>query len=472
MTEPRGSRVPVRWRIVGWLVLTTLVGLVAVATTVSATLRAEVAEDANADVTQELEEFRDLARDGRDPRTAEPFGSSRALVELFLSRQRPAEGEYLIAQLPDGTVLKNRGPGTVVDGYDLAEDPDAMARTLQGPSGIMETPAGAVRWGKVDLVDGSGQAAGRFVVAIFVDPAEQAADRVVRLLGGVSVVVLVLASLVSWVVAGRILRPLRLMQRDAQRITEDDPGRRLEVHGEDDLADLARTINGLLDRLENAIATEQRFVDGAGFELREPITRSRRELSRVQPRTEEERAAVAAVAHHLEGMEEVLADLRTLARAERPGFLARRTVTSGEIADALRQELPRVADRAWVCTGVDDVSADLDPARLLLAVRQIAENAADHTATGDRVEWSVRRTEQDGTAHLEVALRDVGPGVDLEHAERLFSRFAHDDDDRTRLGLGLAVVRAVADAHGGSAFVADGRPGAVFGIAVPAKEDA
>lgn len=481
--RPTGSRVSARWRIVGWLLATIFLGQLAIVVTVDSTLRADVARRANEEVTQELAEFRDLASDGLDPETARPFTSGERIVEVFLNRQRPETGEYFFGHFADGRVRELYGPGTRdAQALDLPSDAVAMAEIARSESGIMPTDVGEMRWGKVELRDQSDRPAGRFVVAFFVSEAAEEVERIVRLLIGVCFGVLLLTTLVSWLVAGQILKPVRTMRRTAEAISAHDLDQRLPVHGRDDIAALGLTVNTLLDRLHRSLTTERRFVDTAGHELRDPIRRARRRLAGTtgDPRLD-------AIEADLVSMERTLDDLDVLTSARRAGFVAATDTTTSALADAVSARLHQVADRDWRLVEVSDTSLRADVDKIVTAAEQLAENAAQHSPPDSPIDWWIRSVDDD--TGVELAVRDRGPGITQEVAETVFSRFSAETDsaenrrateaddaaatdgepgDAAGSGLGLAVVRAIAEAHGGTAFV-ESEPGrgATFGLTIP-----
>lgn len=477
-SRPIGSRVSARWRIVGWLLLTVLLGQLAVITTVHSTLHADVARQANEDVIQELEEFRDLASDGRDPATARPFEDPRRLVTVFLDRQRPSPGEYLFGQFEDGQVIEAYGPGTTqVRALELSADPATMAQITAANSGVIQTAAGEMRWGRIDLQGAQGQPVGRFVMGIFVAGAEEEANRVVLLLTAVCAGVLLFTAFVSWLVAGQILKPVRTMRRTAEAISAYDLQQRLPVSGRDDIAALGRTVNTLLDRLQGALATEQRFVDTAGAELRDPVRRGQARLAALARENPGASARLSPIQDDLAAMERTIAGLTSLAATQRATFVQPVRTSTGALAERVRRRLPTIAARDWRETRVDEVSLSADPDRLMEAVRHLAENAAEHGSPDDPIDWWIHRVEVAGEPHVEIAVRDRGPGITPEAARSAFGRFTDSGDDAAGDsergdgvgdGLGLAVVRAIAQAHGGTAFV-ESEPGrgATFGLTIP-----
>ncbi|WP_169798552.1 SLC13 family permease [Piscicoccus intestinalis] len=396
-SRPIGSRVSAGWRIVGWLLLTVLLGQLAVITTVHSTLHADVARQANEDVIQELEEFRDLASDGRDPATARPFEDPRRLVTVFLDRQRPSPGEHLFGQFDDGQVIEAYGPATTqARALELSADPAAMAQITVANSGVMQTAPGEMRWGRIDLQDAQGQPAGRFVMGIFVAGAEQEANRVVLLLTAVCAGVLLFTAFVSWLVAGQILKPVRTMRRTAETISAYDLQQRLPVSGRDDIAALGRTVNTLFDRLQGALATEQRFVDTAGAELRDPVRRGTARLAALARENPAAGARLQPIRDDLAGMERTITELTSLAATQRATFVQPVRTTTGALAERVRGWLPTIAVRDWRETRVDELSLTADPDRLMEAVRHLAENAAEHGSPDDPIDWWIHRVEVAG----------------------------------------------------------------------------
>ncbi len=138
--------------------------------------------------------------------------------------------------------------------------------------GDLETSAGDVRWVAVP-VDANGQR-GVFVVGIFADLEGADVAQVMGRFAAIGIGAFALAALLGWFVAGRLLAPLRDMRRTAQEISETDLSGRIPVDDADgdDIADLARTFNDMLDRLGEAFAAQRAFIDDAGHELRTPLT--------------------------------------------------------------------------------------------------------------------------------------------------------------------------------------------------------
>ena len=204
----------------------------------------------------------------------------------------------------------------------------------------------------------------------------------------------------------------------------------------------------MLDRLEDAFASQRSFVSDAGHELRTPITIVRGHLELLGDDPEERRETVALVTDELDRMSRFVDDLLTLARAERHDFLQLEDVDLDALTEELGAKASALAPRRWEVERVGAGRLRADRQRLTQAVMSLAQNAVQHTRPGDSIVLGSEL--RAGRARLWV--RDSGPGVTSVDRERIFERFARADGGRRRsegAGLGLAIVLAIAEAHGG-----------------------
>lgn len=429
--------------------------------------RADARTDRNLD--QEVEEFRRLVRDGRDPRDGRPFaGDVRAIFDVYLSRNVPGTDEDLY------TILDSRPYRSSATGEP---DPDvvrALAALMPlslATRGTIETTRGPVRY-LATPVRVNGRVRGAFVVTEELRPQREEVDEAVQVAAGVSLAVLLLASGLAWLIAGRIMAPLRELGDTARSIGDDDLTRRIDVRGSDEIAELGRSFNAMLDRLERAFDVQRQLVSDAGHELRTPITIIRGHLELLGDDPQERADTIAIVTDELDRMARFVDDLLTLARAERSDFLH-----PGDVdLDALTEELSAKAqalsaERAWSVDAVAIGRLRADRQRLTQAVMNLARNAVEHTGPGDPI--ALGSAFDGGEARIWV--RDRGPGVPAAEQERIFERFARAGRSRRRsegAGLGLAIVRAIAEAHGGRVELSS-RPGegATFTVVVPTSEE-
>ena len=367
-----------------------------------------------------------------------------------------AEPDDAFAQIlsSDGTVLSSSsglagtallGPG-VVPTVDSTRFFERTVRTVEEPvsARLLALPTG----GGPVLVVGSS-----------LDDRNEALARLVVIFAVGGPVALALATAVGWMVAGAALRPVERMRAEAAAISSLEPGRRLAVPSTgDEVARLAATLNKMLDRLEQALLRERRFVDEASHELRTPLGNLRVELDLALRRArspEELEAAIRSAAEESARLARLAEDLLVLARADRGRLPVRRErVELAPVVAAAIEDHARRAGAGGVTIDAlvpEGLAADVDPLRLRQVLGNLIDNALRHTGPGGRV--TVRLASADASLLLEV--RDTGEGFPEAFVARAFEPFARPDAARSRrdgaAGLGLAIVRAVAEAHGGSA---------------------
>lgn len=448
-------------------VLLTFLVLLAASTAVSTLLlrgilQARVGERVDSSLVQEVEEFRTLARQGVDPRTSRRFTDAASVFDVYLARNVPSVGETWL---------------TFVDGRPYRATRQAVPATLRERAQAFARRGSTVR----EEVDGrrvlavpfvlDGRTAGTFVVAIDLDGEEDEIDQAVQVAAGVSLVVLVVAGLIAFALAGRVLRPLRDVTHTARAITESDLSRRIDVRGDDEVAELGRTFNAMLDRLEDAFASQRDFVSDAGHELRTPITIVRGHLDTLGDDPQEREDVLAIVSDELDRMSRIVDDLLTLAKAEQPDFLRLEDVDLDLLTDELHAKAQQLGPQRWVLAGVGTGRITADRQRLTQAVVNLAANAAQHAPADSEIALS---SAIDGErATLRVV--DRGPGIAPADAERVFDRFARGRTGARRsdgAGLGLSIVRAIAHAHGGDvAHTPTPGGGATFTITVPTEPE-
>jgi two-component system, OmpR family, sensor kinase len=286
----------------------------------------------------------------------------------------------------------------------------------------------------------------------------------------VALSVLLVASGLAFLAVGRVLAPLRDVGDTARSISETDLTRRIEVVGDDEIAELARTFNEMLDRLEAAFATQRAFLSDAGHELRTPITIIQGHLDLLASGAASKEDVLPVVTDELDRMSRLVEDLLLLARSRRPNFLHLRHEDLDELTQELFGKARPVADRDWRLERIGVGRLLIDRQRMTQAVMNLLRNAVEHTEPGDRIELGSAIA--DGTARIWVS--DTGPGVAAAEREHIFERFARGLDAQARrkegAGLGLAIAQAVAEAHGGRITLESREgEGATFAIVIPVE---
>jgi two-component system OmpR family sensor kinase len=279
-------------------------------------------------------------------------------------------------------------------------------------------------------------------------------------------------TLAGWVVVHAALRPVRRLTRQAAAISSLDTGQRIPpVPGDDEIAELARTLDAMLARLRVAFERERAFVDDASHELRSPVAVLRGQLELAlgaSGHPEEVRRSLEASLTETDRLSRLTEDLLLLARV-RAGLLALR----GEPVDLLdlaAEEARRLEPSLGLRIGVtgDPAVLDADADRLRRVLANLATNSA--AAGAGTLRLTITRRPHEVT--IEAA--DDGPGFPPDFLGSAFERFTRADTARTRgkagAGLGLSIVRSVVTAHGGTIAAGNGPPlgGAVITIHLPA----
>jgi signal transduction histidine kinase len=273
----------------------------------------------------------------------------------------------------------------------------------------------------------------------------------------------VVAGVLGWVLAGRALRPLRIITATARRISEDNLDERLAFGGpQDELKDLADTIDGLLGRLEGAFAAQRRFVANASHELRTPLATMRASLDVAMAKPEPPPLQTVMLANRLRGeldrVDELLEGFLVLARAQHGALPDQAAISMGDLVTAaLAVRASAIAAKGLtVHASVSPGTAWVVGSRTLVSrmIDNVVDNAIVHNEPGG---WlSVAAGTQDRLATIVVA--NGGQILHQEQVEQLaqpFRRLARDGADAGRIatggsGLGLSIVAAIAAAHGGA----------------------
>lgn len=455
----------VRARLTAAVALLTGLALGAAGLLVATLESARLENDVRARVEQELAEFDQLWR-GRDPGAVRALAQPQALIRLFLRRSVPGDHEVLIGWWDGRPQVSSPGsahPGLVRDPAFLAEVEQRLAR---GGSQELTTEYGEVLLTVLPVRNSTTE--GALVVTHFLTDAKAELSRVMQTYAAVSLLLLLAVSATAAWLAGRLLSPLRELRRTAQEITETDLSRRLPVTGNDDITALTRTFNEMLSRLEDAFSGQRHFLDDASHELRTPLTVLRGHLEIMDVEDPVDVAGTRALLlDEIDRMSRLVEELLWLTKTERPGFFTMRPVALSPFLLSVLDKCRALGDRDWTFDGAPEVQVRMDDQRVTQLLLQLAQNAVKHTTAADQIGLGAAVRPDEGVC---VWVRDTGRGVDPQERERIFRRFARGttapDDDG--FGLGLAIVSAIARAHGGTVQVLDTPGGgATFTLVMP-----
>jgi signal transduction histidine kinase len=297
-----------------------------------------------------------------------------------------------------------------------------------------------------------------------VSEADAAARRPVIIGLPVMVAVLVLA---MWLLVGRALRPVEAIRAEVAEVTDRRLDRRVpEPATDDEIGRLARTMNAMLDRLEDASLRQRAFVADASHDLQSPLAAIRAELeTQLADGPSGGSATARRVLAETSQMEALVQNLLYLARLDGDVLSQQSPV---DLDDVVLEEVSRLRSTTGVRITTGSVSGGPvlgSRVELARAVRNVLENGARHA----RSTIDVHLSADDGVVSLDVV--DDGPGVPPADRGRIFDRFYKADAARQRgaagSGLGLPIARAIVEAHGGVLELADTDGGARFVIRLP-----
>ncbi|WP_196807644.1 HAMP domain-containing sensor histidine kinase [Candidatus Solirubrobacter pratensis] len=445
------SRLPIRLRLTVAFALATLLVLAGAGLFVYLRLAADLNESVNASLDERAKALAEATR-------RHDLASGGAAI---------GQAEETFAQVLTlrGRVLFAAG-GVRGAALDAAELRSARRRELR-----LERPVGGVE-GSTRIL--ARPAAGRaIVVGQSLDDRDNALGGVVASFAIGGPLAVLLASLLGYALATAGIAPVEAMRRRAAEVSLAHDGEQLPLGpARDEIRRLGETLNDMLDRLRGSFERERGFVADASHELRTPIAVLKTELEgalRTRDYGPDVRDALVAAVEECDHLAQLAEDLLVIARADEGHLPVRReALPAGLVLEAVRDRFcDRAAqqDRHIRLEAPADLYVHADPLRARQALGNLLDNALRH-GSGDIV---LRARRADGGVELEVA--DGGgfpPGI----ADRAFERFAAGDDARggRHTGLGMSIVRAIAEAHGGAATILPG-PGATVRVWLPDAPD-
>jgi two-component system, OmpR family, sensor kinase len=468
------SRLPasLRGRLTAWVAGMMLVSAAVVFAVVyvstGSQIRDQIDNDVAGDTSQMTEALKPLV--GRTPEQiaagadryvrAQPYSATSTLLFVLVPGTRTASNHPEVfgssiaesGETAGEQSLENRESRQLSAprlGYSVVHVPDV------GRMRVLERP---VKVGAVPVVVGAGEP------LAMVERAQHGVARAFLLAGSLTLLIVLVASYLAGI---RVTAPLRRMASVAARVDAGDLEPRMDPpsgSGEE-VQVLAESFNHMLDRLSEAFHGQREFVADASHELRTPLTVIRGQLevlaAQEDPPASEVRRVERLVQAEITRISRLVDDLLLLAQAEQTDFLRTEEVELQPFVAELWDGVSLTARRHFELGPVPAGSLHADPDRVAQAVRNLARNAIEHTGeAGGLVRLEVERAAPD---KVRFAVVDDGSGIPDGERERIFERFHRTDPARTRsaggAGLGLAIVRAIAEAHGGQARATDRRDG-------------
>ena len=456
----RRAHLSIRARVVATFAILLVVALVVATGAIGRVLHQQYDQRIDEELVRTVEGIRrQVAPDASSATSGD--ATLRDAIAAHLETLAPRSDEGVLAILDGKAALTTSWSSTRLDDLDAV----AVWSTLTtSRTGEIETPAGPARFVATPIANSSGTL-GQIVVVRFVGVERAQLDDTIQTVALILLIILGAAILVAWGSAGRALRPVHRLAGTVREVVDlGTLGTRVDADGHDEVADLGRAFNEMLDHLEGAFASQQEFIDGVGHDLRTPITIVRGHLELLDDDPVERRRTVKLVLDELDRMDRLVEDLRLIARAQRPDFLRLEYVQIGDLTRDLVANASALAPRDWRLGQVDGAVLVADPDRLVEALVNIIENAVHVTQEGDVIEISC--VVEAGSARISVA--DSGPGISDAEREQIFLpsvRGRHNEPGGT--GLGLAIAMSIAQAHGGTIVLESSARGATFGLCVP-----
>jgi two-component system OmpR family sensor kinase len=439
-------------------------------------LRAQIDHDVAGDVGQ-------LAQAVRTLDSNQPAAVAQAMQTYVQTQPYNGASTLLFAEVPGAGVASNHTELFRPSAPDNGESDEAQEaeiaqgrQLLSGPVGVRtrQVPdAGAARVDeRIVRVGGLAVRVGAGEPLILVVRAQRSIAKSFLIAGALA---LGLALLASYLAAARVSAPLRRMARVAARVDDGDLTPRIAHSGlgSSEVGVLAESFNHMLDRLGAAFAGQREFIADASHELRTPLTVIQGQLevlaAQEHPSADEVRRVQRLVSAEVARTSRLVDDMLLLARSERGDFL--------RVADV---DLVPFVTELWLGASISDERRfelgdtpaghlQADPDRLAQALRNLIRNAVEHTEPPDGL---VRLEIQPHPAgRIRFVVLDDGPGIPRDQLEQVFERFHRTDAGRSRktggAGLGLAIVAAIAEAHGGWARAVGSPTGARLELELP-----
>lgn len=441
---------------------------------------ARVKEELNEEVTVFNEKFAaefDAKQGAVEQRLTKKYGSLKtyfshqqlsAFFDIHLSQQITEDDIFLLA-IVEGEFYKSSSkalPKQLQPDSELVEKWAKLSQPDRGEQQVSDSKIGSILYA-AQPVKIEGKTVGVFVVSHMTAGERQEALEAFKVVIEVTLVVLILVIFPAWIAAGKLLAPLRALTATARAIEESDLSQRLVVKGQGEIAELANTFNEMMDRLEQAFATQRNFINDAGHELRTPITIVRGHLELMGDDPDEQQETMAIVMDELDRMSRFVEDLLLLAKAEQSDFLHLETVDVGALTEELFAKAKALGNRNWELDVAGKGRIVVDRQRITQAIMNLAQNAVQHTQSEDAIAIGSAVTHR----HVRFWVRDTGEGIAPIDQQRIFERFARAVNNCRRsegAGLGLSIVKAIAEAHGGKIHLSSQLgTGSTFAVILP-----
>lgn len=395
-----------------------------------------------------------------------PYTSLDGLFTVFLQGDAPGRYESVMATVNGGNTFLPAGEQpTDLAAPELLEAASALHVDNQTVFHDMPLDGRTVRLAITSVSLGDESAVGLLVAANEIGRQREQMMGSFGTFAMASLATLLLAGAVGFAVTGRLFVPIRRLRQATGSITFGNLSTRVLVpSGDDDVSQLANDFNRMLDRLETGIADQRQFVDDASHELRTPLTIIGGHLQLLQAEDPKDVSETQVLLlEELDRMQSLVDELLMLARSGRPDFVRLEWIDADAFLQTAMDRIRVLADRRWTIESMPGGHVRADRNRLTQAIEQLAANAVQSTRRHDAISLGAAWTGTDGgtvppghqemdLGALEIWVADTGCGISPADQERIFHRFARAGVSRGEegSGLGLPIVKAIAEAHSGT----------------------
>lgn len=412
-------------------------------------LRSSIDSRVREDLSEEMASFREEYRAWENsPNQSEE--DLKQFIDDFLAEELPEDDNFFIA-LVDGELYKS-SPAVLLEPFrpssDLVQRWISLTEPTEGKRESDDPRVGNIIY-LVQPLQLENQIKGIFITAHSTAGEQQEALVAVYLFGAIAISVVIIAFILAWFATGWVLNPVRKLATTARLVSESDLHQRIPtIAGSGEMAELAYTFNAMMDRIEAAFDSQRNFVNDAGHELRTPITIIQGHLELMGDDPQEQVETKALIDDELQRMSRFVNDLILLAKAERTDFLQLETIDIRSFMEELFAKATALAPRDWQLVNKSVGKMVGDRQRITGALINLAQNATQHTQVTDRIELGAIIIGPE----VRFWVRDSGEGIAPIDQQRIFQRFARAANSYRRsegAGLGLSIVKAIAEAHHG-----------------------
>lgn len=433
-----------RFQILTWILVPVILLLAVLLGTISSLVLAEKHREIDIHLAREANELDLLAARAIDPKTGSSFTKASDLLLLYIARTIPDPNETMFVVVDGLVAARTTDTPPVRLDRNLAFLTE-VSKATSVSFGDYPTDAGNARYMVVPVATETDS--GALVAVIFSDQDSAGIRDLLVRFALISLFSLIGVGTVGWLVAGRVLRPMTKLRETAHAIRVEDLSQRIEISaGNSELDQLASEFNLMLDRIQEAFKSQQRFVDDAGHELRTPLTIIMGHFDLMQQDPKQTKTAMPIIKDELARMSRLVQDLQTLTKSNSPNFVHLEPVEIEQLAGEIEAKVQLLADRNLEFSA-DSGRLSIDPQRVTQAVLQLCENAIKHTKQQDRIRVSFTLSDQ-----LVITVEDSGKGIADSDLDSVFEPFFRSKGQQNidGSGIGLALVKAIAVAHGGS----------------------